>query len=553
MIKYIGLFVSLFLSGCIYTNSQQSAAHISERNRLLGALPPERIAYDVQHYGINIDINPEKKYLKGFVDFTALAVNNFTRIQIDLAKSMQLNSVIYDGKKLSTERKYDAVYIIFPKIEMGEVFKFRVNYEGAPQSAKNPPWDGGFVWRKDEQGRDYISVACEGDGCGLWWPLKDHISDEPDNGATMTFTVPENLYCVSNGRLLETVHDKANNKKSFTWEVKNPINNYNISVQLGYYTLVQDTVHRANGKIETLNHYALDYHKEVASTVFPQARRVIRFFEKYFGDYQFWEDGYKLVEVSYLGMEHQSAVTYGNVWSNWGGDHRSWTRDYYGIIDGLLFHETAHEWWGNSITASDPAHVWLHEGTAVYSEAMFIEDQLGYNVMIDFMLKKRDGIKNKKPIVGPENVNHWAFGDSYNKGAWSLHTLRHVIDNNSLWFELIKSFAVDNAKSNVKTEDFISHAESKSGLELDYFFNQYFYDHRIPTLEHYQHEGMFYFKWSTAVNNFNMPIDIEVNGLEIRINPSLNVKSIVVPNYSVIHIKDWEFLINKKENNSLKS
>jgi len=550
---YLSLFLTIFFAGCtsLLNKSTLEVPKLSEKNRLLGALLPERICYDVQHYDINIDIDVERKYLKGYVDFDAIAVNDFNLLQIDLAKSMQLNKVEYKSKKLNTYRKEDAVYIDFPKVSEGEEFTFRVYYEGKPQEAKNPPWDGGFVWEKDEMGRDYVSVACEGDGCGLWWPLKDHISDEPDLGAKMTFTVPEDLMCVSNGRLLDSIANNNEGKSTYTWEVTNPINNYNISVQLGNYVSLVDTVHRSNGKIETLNHYVLDYHKEVASTVFPQARKVIRFFEKNFGDYQFWEDGYKLVEVSYLGMEHQSAVTYGNVWNNWGGDHRSWTKDYYGIIDGLLFHETAHEWWGNSITAKDPAHVWIHEGMAVYSEAMFIEQELGYNVMLDFMLRKRNGIQNKIPIVGPENENYWAFGDSYNKGAWVMHTLRHVIDDDLKWWETLKAFAVENAKSNVNTQDFISHVESKININLKYFFDQYFYDHRVPILEYYQEKENLYYKWTDTVNNFSMPIDVEVNGTEKRIYPTKELQVETINEFSVIHFKDWEFLYDKKKNSNI--
>ena len=554
MKKSLLAFSLLILSSCnqLQVATVTALPELTERNRLLGELLPERICYDVQRYDLNINIDVKKKALSGYVDFKAIAVNDFTALQIDLASSMYLDSVIYKDRPLTTNRTEDAVLVDFPLIDQGDSFAFRVYYHGVPQEAKNPPWDGGFVWRKDEMGRDYVSVACEGDGCGLWWPLKDHISDEPDNGASMTFTVPEDLYCVSNGRLISTSENPENKTKTYTWEVLSPINNYNISVQLGNYVLLQDTVYRDNGSIETMNHYVLDYHKDVASTVFPQARQVIRFFEKYYGDYQFWNDGYKLVEVSYLGMEHQSAVTYGNVWNNWGGDHRSWTKDYYGIIDGLLFHETAHEWWGNSITATDPAHVWIHEGMATYSESVFIEDQLGYNVMIDFMLRKRNGIRNKLPIVGPENQNYWAFGDSYNKGAWALHTLRHLIDNDRLWWDILKSFAVNNAKSNVNTEDFQRHVEEKYGSSMSYFFKQYFYDNNIPLLEYYQDKGKLYFTWKNVHESFVMPLDIEVNGVEKRITPkSSRVNSISIKDFSVIHIRDWEFLIEKRKNKSL--
>ena len=543
---YFPLFLSIFLGGCSNLDYflTTGTVKLTERNRLLGELLPERACYDILFYDINIEIDVDKKYIKGYVDFTALAVENFEKLQVDLAKSMQLNNVEYNGKILSTNRKEDAVYINFPKITAGSEFTFRVYYEGSPQVAKNPPWDGGFVWEKDEAGRDYVSVACEGDGCGLWWPLKDHISDEPDKGARMSFTVPKELMCVSNGRLIDT-SDNDNGTRTYIWQVVNPINNYNISVQLGNYVSLVDTVHRSNGKIETMNHYVLDYHKEVASTVFPQARKVIRFFEKNFGDYQFWEDGFKLVEVSYLGMEHQSAVTYGNVWSNWGGDHRSWTRDYYGIIDGLLFHETAHEWWGNSVTAKDPAHVWIHEGMAVYSEAMFIEQELGYNVMIDFMRKKRR-FQNISPIVGPENENYWAFGDSYNKGAWAMHTLRHVVNNDNLWWDTIKTFAKEYAKSNVNTKDFISHVENKTKMRLNYFFDQYFFDKRVPTLQYFQAGNKFHYRWADTVSDFAMPINIEINGQEKRIIPKTEKQTLTISEHSVVHVKDWQFLLNKK-------
>ena len=523
---------------------------LTERNRLLGDLLPERTCYDVKHYMINMDIDVKKKYIKGFVDITATATDDFTRLQVDLARKMRLNGVYFLDQKLKTTRKEDAVFVEFPRVTEGENITFRVEYEGKPLEAKNPPWDGGFVWEKDKKGRPYVSIACEGDGAGLWWPLKDHIADEPDDGATMTFTVPEELFCVSNGRLLDVTANQKNKTKTYTWTVNNPINNYNISVQLGHYVSIQDTINR-NGGVETLNYYVLDYHEEVATNHFKQSKDIIRFFEKYFGDFQWWDDGYKLVEVSYLGMEHQSAVTYGNNWDNWRGT-RSWTSKYYGIVDGLLFHETAHEWWGNSITASDPAHMWIHEGMAVYSEAMYIEDKLGYNVMVDFLLDKRKGIRNKLPVVGPINSNYWAFGDSYVKGAWIMHTLRHVIDDDELWFDILKSFAVKNAKSNVSTEDFLNHVIYKTRYSFQLIFYQYFYTHKPPVLEYYQDGNKFFYRWD-AVSGFDMPIDINLNGIEIRLSPKKDINHIEISEFSVIHIRDWEFLITLKENPDLAS
>ena len=556
----VTIILIMIVNGCSSDQRRDSMAmppekpeafpKLTERNRLLGDLLPERTCYDVKHYMINMDIDVKKKYIKGFVDITATATDDFTRLQVDLARKMRLNGVYFLDQKLKTTRKEDAVFVEFPRVTEGENITFRVEYEGKPLEAKNPPWDGGFVWEKDKKGRPYVSIACEGDGAGLWWPLKDHIADEPDDGATMTFTVPEELFCVSNGRLLDVTANQKNKTKTYTWTVNNPINNYNISVQLGHYVSIQDTINR-NGGVETLNYYVLDYHEEVATNHFKQSKDIIRFFEKYFGDFQWWDDGYKLVEVSYLGMEHQSAVTYGNNWDNWRGT-RSWTSKYYGIVDGLLFHETAHEWWGNSITASDPAHMWIHEGMAVYSEAMYIEDKLGYNVMVDFLLDKRKGIRNKLPVVGPINSNYWAFGDSYVKGAWIMHTLRHVIDDDKLWFDILKSFAVKNAKSHVSTEDFLNHVIYKTRYNFQLIFYQYFYTHKPPVFEYYQDGNKFFYRWD-AVSGFDMPIDINLNGVELRINPKKDINHIDISEFSVIHIRDWEFLMILKENPDLAS
>ena len=556
---YILLPIIIMTFGCKSSRSENEVQlppqepkpfpELTERNRLLGDLLPERTCYDVIHYLIDLDIDIDKKYISGFVDIKAVAKNDFSKLQFDLARKMKLNRVEYLDKELKTSRNKDAVFVEFPDVKSGDNFTFRVHYEGKPLEAKNPPWDGGFVWEKDKKGRPFISVACEGDGANIWWPLKDHIADEPEEGATMVFTVPSDLFCVSNGRLLEVLKSSDKDKKTFTWTVNNPINNYNISVQIGNYVSIQDTIIRGT-KIDTLTYYVLDYHEEVGRNHFKQSKDIIRFFEKYFGEFQWWDDGYKLVEVSYLGMEHQSAVTYGNNWSNWGGE-RSWTNKYYGIVDGLLFHETAHEWWGNSVTAIDPAHMWIHEGIAVYSESMFIEDKLGYNVMIDFMLEKRRGISNKQPIVGPINQNYWAFGDSYNKGAWVLHTLRHIIDNDKVWFKILKDFAVDNAKKHVSTEDFMNYVIGATKENYQIIFYQYFYDHRTPTLEYFQKDDSLYFQWSNVVSGFAMPIDIDLNGIEKRLYPTKSTKSIEISPHSVVHIRDWETLIITRKNPEL--
>ncbi|MEE8335641.1 MAG: M1 family aminopeptidase, partial [Candidatus Neomarinimicrobiota bacterium] len=354
----------------------------------------------------------------------------------------------------------------------------------------------------------------------------------------------EELICVANGRL-ENKISRNEGKITYTWLVKNPINNYNVSLQLGYYVLVQDTLQRQN-KIEYLNHYVLDYHAEVAREHFKQARGILHFFEDKFGIYPWWNDGFKLVEVSYLGMEHQSAVTYGNNFRNRNNGH-GWLDAFHGIVDGLLFHETAHEWWGNSVTALDPAHMWIHEGMAIYSEAMFIEERLGYDVAVSFLLQKRKSIQNKLPVVGPENENYWAFGDSYNKGGWIMHTLRGVINDDELWFNILKSFAVNNRRSHVKTEDFQKIVSTTTGLDFNLFFDQYFYQSGIPVFEYEQSGDSLSYKWSEVIPGFTMPLDLDINGKTKRIYPTQERQLLKIPEYSVVVIRDWEFLIKIKK------
>ena len=395
--------------------------------------------------------------LNGFVTIKAESITDLNKLQIDLAENLNIKKITYNEQKLSFSREFDAVLIDFEStIKKDNIFEFTVYYEGIPQSADNPPWAGGFTWSKDKDGRDWIAVSCEGEGARIWWPNKDHITAEGDS-VKMSYTVPENMVAVGNGKLRNIKTE--NNKSTYEWFVNNPINNYNISVQIGNYVAVQDTFIK-NDTIHYMNHYVLDYNKELASNYFTQSKEIIRFYEKYFGDYQWYEDGYKLIEVPYLGMEHQSAVTYGNGFSIYNGVRSKKLADVR-VVDPLIIHETGHEWFGNSVTASDPTHIWIHEGLQVYSEAIYFEDKFdSYEVGVHYLNTLKNRIVNNIPIVGNENENHWALhGDTYMKGAWVMHTLRSVINNDKIWFEILKEFMVENAKGFANTRDFFDKVE----------------------------------------------------------------------------------------------
>ena len=525
--------------------NQYELPELTPNNYLIGNLNDNRSSYRVSFYDINIDFDIEEKSIDGYVTIKAKSLRDLNSLQVDLAENLSIKKVTHEDDELFFSREYDAVLIDFiSTIKKDSIFEFTVFYEGIPQSADNPPWAGGFTWSKDKDGRDWIAVSCEGEGARIWWPNKDHITAEGDS-VRMAYTVPSNMVAVGNGKLKSVINN--GDKSTYEWFVSNPINNYNISVQIGNYVAVQDTFIKGD-KIHDMNHYVLDYNKELASNYFTQSKEVIRFYEKYFGDYQWYEDGYKLIEVPYLGMEHQSAVTYGNGFSIYNGVRsKSWPM--YGVMDPLIIHETGHEWFGNSVTASDPTHIWIHEGLQVYSEAIYFEDKFkSYEVGVHYLNTLKNRIVNEIPIVGRENENHWALhGDTYMKGAWVMHTLRSVIKNDKIWFEILKEFMTENAKGFANTNDFFKKVYNKTGEDYWYFAQQYFYSPNQPELEYYQTNKEFYYRWNNVNDNFIMPLDLLVNGKELRVLPTKEYKSFKITKHSQIEVMDWKFYVEPKE------
>ena len=525
--------------------NQYNLPELTPNNLLMGKLNENRSSYRVSFYDINIDFDIENQSLNGFVTIKAESKRDLNKLQIDLSEHLNINKITHNNQVLSYSREFDAIIIDFEStIKKGSMFDFTIYYQGIPQSADNPPWAGGFTWSKDKNGRDWIAVSCEGEGARIWWPNKDHITAEGDS-VRMAYTVPSNFVAVGNGTLRNVVTEDG--KSTYVWFVNNPINNYNISVQIGNYVAVQDTFIKDN-TVHSFNHYVLDYNKELASNYFTQSKEIIRFYEKYFGDYQWYEDGYKLIEVPYLGMEHQSAVTYGNGFSIYNGVRsKSWPM--YGVIDPLIIHETGHEWFGNSVTASDPTHIWIHEGLQVYSEAIYFEDKFdSYEIGVHYLNTLKNRIVNEIPIVGRENENHWALhGDTYMKGAWVMHTLRSVINNDKIWFEILKEFMIVNAKNFANTNDFFKKVYDKTGEDYWYFAQQYFYSPHQPKLEYYQNDTKFYYRWNDVEDNFIMPLDLLVNGKEVRVFPSKKYQSFTISKHSQIEVMDWKFYVKPIE------
>ncbi|PWA04650.1 M1 family metallopeptidase [Flavobacterium psychrotolerans] len=485
----------------------------TRKDSLRGSLRSERTCFDVLRYDLNIKINPLEKSIVGYNDITFKVVENTSKIQLDLFENMKIDSIVLDAKKLNYKREFGAVFIDFPSplIQNSEQ-RIRFYYSGNPIIAKNAPWDGGFVFNKDSNEKNWIGVAVQGTGASLWFPCKDSQTDEPDWGATLKVAVPNGLMDVSNGRLIGS-EDLKNGYTRWDWEVKNPINNYDITVNIGDYVHFGE-----NYKGLDLDYYVLRENEAKAKIQFEQVKSMMDCFQSKFGAYPFATDGYKLIETPYLGMEHQSAVAYGNKYRNgYLGSDLSGT----GIglnFDYIIIHESGHEWFGNSITSKDIADMWIHEAFTMYAEAVFIECQYGYEKAQIYINGLGRNIRNDKPIIGNYGVNNEGSDDMYYKGALLLNTLRHVINDDVKWWKLLLDYSNTYRHQIIDTEMVIAFFNRESGRDLTPIFNQYLRHAKIPNLEVHTDEKRFLsLKWKTDEKNFGMPIEVTINGKMHRI------------------------------------
>ena len=500
-------FLSFFLIDSI------CAQNFSRKDSLRGNLTSLRTCYDVVFYDLFLNIDENSKSIVGSSNSIHFhAKENFNKIQIDLAQNMQINKIEFLNEDLIFERDFDAVYIYFPKqIKKNEFHKIKVYYEGQPKIAKNPPWDGGFSWKLDKNNNPWISVSCQGTGASTWWPCKDHQSDEPDS-MQITGVVRSSLQFISNGNI-------RNQKEYFSevlnsnviescWFVSYPINSYNVTLYIGDYIHFSD-VYLKNKDTLMLDYFVLKNNLIKAKNHFKQVKPMLRCFENYFGKYPYWNDGYALVEAPYLGMEHQSAIAYGN-------NYLAGYRGNISYIDSLNFdfiilHETGHEWWGNSITTNDIADMWVHEGFCTYSEVLYVECMYGYDKMLSYVNNQKKNVKNDRPIIGKYNLNFKGSSDMYSKGSLMLHTLRNVINNDSSWFKLIKNISIDFRDKNIDGAEIIQYINDRTELDLTKFFKQYLNHRQIPTFDYkLQKHGAHYtllYKWK-AIDGFNMPLKI---------------------------------------------
>lgn len=502
-------FLSLFIFGGLFIANGQT---FTRRDSLHGGLRVERTAYDVLRYDLNIAIDPEKKSIAGYNDITFKVVENTNKIQIDLFENMLVDSIILGNKKLHYKREFDAVFVDFETALLkNSQQKLRFYYSGNPIIAKNAPWDGGFVFATDKNNKPWIAVAVQGTGASLWFPVKDSQTDEPDHGATIKVAVPNGLMNVSNGRFKGS-EDLKNGYTRWDWEVKNPINNYDMTVNIADYAHIHD-----HYKGLDLDYYVLSYNKDKAIKHFEEVKPMMDCFQSKFGTYPFVEDGYKLVETPYLGMEHQSAVAYGNKYQmGYLGSDPSGTGNGL-LFDFITIHESGHEWFGNSITSKDVADMWIHESFTCYTETVFLECQFGVEKANAYINGLKKNVANDKPIIGQYGVNNEGSGDMYYKGALMLHTIRNIINDDQKWWKLLLDFSNNFRHQIIDTKAVIDFFNTETGIYLTPVFNQYLRHDTIPTLEIRKVKNKFEYRWKTTEPNFEMPVEITAANKTVRL------------------------------------
>lgn len=529
---FIGLNASAQVVGSNHTN-------YTEADTLRGSLRPERTNFDMRKYHLKLKVNLEDQSISGSnsIDFEVL--KRASVMQLDLFENMQIDSIVFKDQQLSYERRHNAVFIEFQEeLNEGTKTSLDFHYHGKPVVARNAPWDGGFVWSEDEEGNPWIGVAVQGTGASLWYPNKDHPSDEPE-AAQMDIAVPNGLMNVSNGKFLGK-ENLGNGFTEWSWEVENPINNYNIMINIGNYEHFSESY-----KDLDLDYYVLPYNLQKAKKQFAEVKDMMECFYEKMGPYPFEEDGFKLVETPYLGMEHQSAVAYGNEYKmGYLGNDLSGT----GIglkWDFIIIHESGHEWYGNSITASDIADMWIQEGFTSYTEAIYIECRWGKEEAQQYLKGIRQNIGNSKEIIGDYGVNAEGSGDMYYKGANLLNMIRSLYDNDELWWNTFKDYTETYRHQVISTEDTEAFFDKPTEIDLEPVFDQYLRHASLPELQLKKDGNKLAYRWEAEVEDFRMPVDIFIGKDEVRLDVTSKwqTSEIKVKDLEKISVNEMEFYV----------
>lgn len=531
--KNFRLIFTLALIFCfkVYFTKEASAqtGSITRAETLRGSITPEREWWDLQHYDLSVQFFPETKTIKGsnLISFKTVKAGN--KMQIDLQEPLKMTKITHGSAELKFEREGNVYWVYLDKeLPKGVDDSITVYWEGRPTESRNPPWSGGITWGRDDLGEHFITTTCQGIGASIWWANKDHGADEPDKGMNINITVPENLVAVSNGRLKKIDANPQEKTKTYHWQVSNPINNYGVNANIGNYVHWEEKFKGLGGDLD-IQYWTLPHQKEAAMKQFKEVPRMLEAFEHWFGKYPWYEDGYKLVTVSYAGMEHQSSVTYGNWFRN---GYRGRDVSFTGIgykFDFIIVHESGHEWFGNNISMKDAADMWIHEGFTNYSENLFVEYWFGKKEGEDYVIGSRKNIRNEGNIIGTYNSNREGSGDMYYKGGNMLHTIRNIINNDEKWRGILQGLNKTFWHQTVTTQQVENYISQQSGIDLSKIFDQYLRTTKIPLLQYKIDGDKLTVKYDRVVPGFAMPIRATINGKEVIIKPTEATQVIMYP------------------------
>ncbi len=553
------LTINLFAIALLFNLAAQPLRKpdvLTHQDTLRGSVGVGRLAWDVVQYELTVKPNYLSKTIQGENKLLFIDAGVKT-MQIDLQMPMLIDSIISEQKSLSFKREGQVYWLAYRDFNVDDTFKprqaeLKIYFHGQPIEAKNPPWDGGWIWQKDKNGNPWMSVACQGLGASVWYPCKDHQSDEPDSGAILHIVVPDTLVAVGNGRLMAK-NLSNDGLAEYTWQVKNPINNYNIIPYIGKYVHFGEQYQGEKGILD-MDYWVLGYNLEKAKVQFADAKRTVKAFEHWFGPYPFYEDGYKLVESPHLGMEHQSAVAYGNAYQM-GYKGRDLSGSGWGMkFDFIIVHESGHEWFGNNITTKDIADMWVHEGFTNYSETLFTDYYYGKEAGNDYVIGTRKNVSNDIPIIGLYGVNKEGSGDMYYKGGNMLHSIRQVIDNDEKFKAILRGLNQTFYHQMVSTEQVEKYINQQSGKDFSKVFDQYLRTIQIPELEYKLVGRQLSYRWGNCVNGFNMPIKVSgiSNPQKVKwLHPTTEWQVLRIPNkYSKGKLEvDRNFFVKAKTTN----
>lgn len=518
--RIVPVLILLFSLGTVKGQLLSPKTTFTQQDTLRGSITPERAWWNLNYYHLDIAVQPDEKYIAGTntIRYEVLAPHQV--LQVDLQPPLKIEKVTQDGAPLEVQSNGNAHYVQLQKKQhIGAYNEVIVHYSGNPKEAIRAPWDGGFSWKKDENGKHFVATSCQGLGASVWWPNKDHMNDEVDS-MLISVKVPKGLRNISNGRLrkLDTLTNTSH------WFVENPINNYGVNVNIGDYVHFGETYDGEKGSLD-MDYWVLRDDLEKAKKQFKDAPRTLAAFEHWFGPYPFYEDSFKLVQVPYLGMEHQSSVTYGNEFKQ-GYLGRDLSGSGWGLkFDFIIIHEVGHEWFANNITNIDIADMWIHEGFTSYSENLFLDYHYGTKAAEEYVQGLRQNIVNDQAIIGPYGVNKEGSKDMYYKGSNLLHTIRQLVNDDEKWRQILRGLNKDFYHQTVTTQQIEKYIIEKSGLNLQPVFDQYLRTAKLPVFEYKADGKKIKYRYTNVIDGFEMPLRIFMNKKDLWLTPTTEWQS----------------------------